>query len=307
MTLAGAIPFAEPRTEGEVMSPGGAVHLRRTRWGYLEVQPRADPQQVQDFYAAEYHEKVRPGRIKKWRRDLAYWRRVWSIREKLMRDAIGGEPGRVLDVGCSAGFLIEFLRDSGWQVQGIEPSGEAVTHARHELQLPVHHGSLESFSTDQTYDAIHCAQVLEHVVDVETFVQRLASLLRPGGVLWLEVPNDFSILQTVAQAKYDKPAWWVVPDHHLNYFGFDSLSQLIAGYGLVELDRLASFPMEMFLLMGLDYVGDKQQGDQCHQQRMLFESALIDSGGIRACADFQRGMAQAGFGRTCQLLASKRL
>ena len=133
----------------------------------------------------------------------------------------------------------------------------------------------------------------------------IADLVAPGGVAFIEVPNDFNVLQETARRQLGKSAWWVAPDHHLNYFDAESLSALLAGYGLREIDRVASFPIEMFLLMGEDYVGHPEVGRACHGRRMAFERALIDAGRTDELAKLYRALAGVGLGRTCAILARK--
>lgn len=64
--------------------------------------------------------------------------------------------------------------------------------------------------------------------------------------------------------------------------------------------------MEIFLLMGDDYVGHPEIGKACHKRRMNFERSLIESGHEAQLATLYRSLAQAGMGRTCGTLAQKR-
>jgi SAM-dependent methyltransferase len=224
-------------------------------------------------------------------------------------------PRRILDVGASGGFLLDHFQQNGWQAFGIEPSARAARHGRERFGLEVFCGTLLDFDLEtdgewregggQPFDAVHCAQVLEHVLDPEACVARIAELLGPEGVAFVEVPNDFNVLQLTARAKLGKAAWWVAPDHHLNYFDAHSLSALLARHGLEAIDRIASFPIEMFLLMGEDYVGHPEVGSACHGRRMAFERSLIEAGRIDELASLYRALAQAGMGRTCGILARK--
>ena len=103
--------------------------------------------------------------------------------------------------------------------------------------MKVFSGAFEDYSVSAggEFDAIHSAQVLEHVYDPERTIEAMASLLRPGGLVFIEVPNDFNGLQLAAQKVLHKEAWWVRPEHHLNYFDYfdyDSLAKLLASFGL---------------------------------------------------------------------------
>ncbi|MEZ4334117.1 MAG: class I SAM-dependent methyltransferase [Myxococcota bacterium] len=296
----------------------GTVELRRSPGGYLEVWPRPTPEAQRALYGERFYEEDKSTYLDDVSRDRAYWDAIWSIRRRMIEalvPATGARPRRILDVGASGGFLLDHFRRHGWSTLGIEPSRSAARHARERFGLEMFCGELLDFELDtdrewredggEPFDAVHCAQVLEHVLDPEACVARIASLLRPGGVAFVEVPNDFNALQETARAKLAKPAWWVAPDHHLNYFDAASLAALLARHGLGEVDRVASFPIEMFLLMGDDYVGHPAVGRACHERRMAFERAWIDAGRIEALAELYRSLARAGVGRTVGLLARK--
>ena len=70
--------------------------------------------------------------------------------------------------------------------------------------------------------------MLEHVPYSTETLLLAREMLEPGGVLCVNVPNDFSPLQVAARVASGLPEWWVSPKRHLNYFDFDSLSDLLA-------------------------------------------------------------------------------
>jgi len=292
----------------------GPVELRRAPGGFLQVWPRPTPEHQRALYGERFYEEDKATYLDDVSRDRAYWDAIWSIRrgriEAALPAALAGRPPRLLDVGCSGGFLLDHFQQHGWRGAGIEPSKSAARHARERFGLEVYCGELLDPAAPrppavEAFDAVHCAQVLEHVLEPEACVARIAELLVPGGLAFVEVPNDFNVLQEAARETLGKAAWWVAPDHHLNYFDADSLSALLARHGLVEVDRLASFPIEAFLLMGDDYVGRPEVGRACHERRMAFERALIGTGRTAALAELYRSLARAGIGRTCGVLARK--
>jgi 2-polyprenyl-3-methyl-5-hydroxy-6-metoxy-1,4-benzoquinol methylase len=99
--------------------------------------------------------------------------------------------GRILDVGCSGGYLAERLLAGGATVVGNEVDPVAAERARsvceqvlvgdvETLELPFDPGS---------FDAIVCADLIEHLRDPGAFLRRIRPLLRPGGRLVLTTPN----------------------------------------------------------------------------------------------------------------------
>jgi len=97
------------------------------------------------------------------------------------------------------------------------------------------------------------------------------SILLPNGIICVTSPNDFNLLQNIAVECLGKQPWWVVPDHHVNYFNIDSLKTLFSKSGIGILNDATSFPLELFLLMGEDYIENKQSGKQVHTKRMMLE------------------------------------
>ncbi len=282
------------------------IELREAATGYLQVWPKIDATEHTNFYRDDFYT---PAHFEKAERESEYWRESWDLRRGLIERALGvTEPSRklrVLDVGCSAGFFLESFRSAGWTTIGVEPSEIAVEYARSRFDLDVHCCSLEELELAEPVDAVHCSLVLEHLAEPELAIEQMAKFLRPGGILFVECPNDFNALQLAIRDQLKKEAWWVVPRHHLNYFTFDSLSKLLASKNFEELDRLASFPMELFVLMGEDYIGDSKLGLDCHEKRMRLERNLVAAGAGETLNEMYRALAKAGLGRTCGLLTRK--
>ena len=91
-------------------------------------------------------------------------RALCGSRASLVEKASGGRPGRVLDVGCGRGFLLDAFRRRGWTVEGTEMSAASSAHAREVLGIPVHVGPLESLDLPaESFDAATLWHVLEHV------------------------------------------------------------------------------------------------------------------------------------------------
>lgn len=105
---------------------------------------------------------------------------------------------RVLDVGCGAGLAAEALAKLGHDVLGIDAAGEAIEAARlhaagQGLSLEYRAGLAEDLVAERRhFPVITCLEVIEHVPDPAAFVRVLASLLEPGGRLFLSTLNRTS-------------------------------------------------------------------------------------------------------------------
>ncbi len=80
--------------------------LKRAEAGYRYVWPRPDSSEQKHLYETVFYENDHPGILKKAERELDYWNAVWSLRRELFETTLGPGPHRLLDVGCSGGFLL---------------------------------------------------------------------------------------------------------------------------------------------------------------------------------------------------------
>ncbi|MGI6457455.1 MAG: methyltransferase domain-containing protein [bacterium] len=123
-----------------------------------------------------------------------------------------GEKRHMLDVGCSVGTTMYQYHCRGWQTSGIDLDDCAVQTARN-LGLNAQITTLEDaeFPPD-TFDFITMMDVIEHVADHKPLIEKLYSILKPGGILKLKTPCPESIVH------YQYGPQWVASDTHLLYF-----------------------------------------------------------------------------------------
>ncbi|MBI2911718.1 MAG: class I SAM-dependent methyltransferase [Chloroflexi bacterium] len=101
--------------------------------------------------------------------------------------------GRLLDVGCSGGVLLQEASIRGWEVMGLEPSGPGVDSARRRLGQVIVQGTVEEFTPDQPFDVVTMTHVVEHLSDPLGAMRRVHAFLRPGGLVFLSTPNRDSL------------------------------------------------------------------------------------------------------------------
>ena len=142
-------------------------------------------------------------------------------------------PGRLLDLGCWVGFLMAEARDRGWEPLGVEPSGFAAAFARERLGLEViNEGVFEANLPSGAFSAVVLGDVIEHLTDPRTALERIRSLLAPGGVIWLALPDAGSRVARVLGRR-----WWSVIPTHVQYFTRGSIATLLgrAGFEVLEI------------------------------------------------------------------------
>ena len=118
-----------------------------------------------------------------------------------------------------------------------------------------------------------------------------------GCLVWVVSSYEFNDFQTSGRDVHGLNDWWVAPPNHLNYFSKDSLVNLLESLGFkIEICE-ASFPLEMFLLFGDNYVKDGDLGSSCHKKRVNFEQNLRKQGKSSTLKKFYRSLAELNLGR----------
>jgi SAM-dependent methyltransferase len=102
-----------------------------------------------------------------------------------------GVEGPFLDAGCGGGDVSRHLAQRGWMGVALDDSAEAVERARRLLAgTPVRIETGSLFAHDGAYGSVFALDVIEHLEDDAAALNRLASLLRPGGHLIVSVPSN---------------------------------------------------------------------------------------------------------------------
>jgi SAM-dependent methyltransferase len=275
--------------------------------GFKHALPLPDARDLERAYREDYYASEKPTFLAHAGEDQAWAQLAQTDRLEIFESLLPPDRRRLLDIGCGPGFFLETAMRRGWLAQGIEPSRQAAAHAR-GLGASVTEGffNADSAATLGRFDAVHLNNVLEHIPDPAHLIQLAHGLLEPGGLICINVPNDFSPLQIAAMGAATTNDWWVAPPHHLNYFDFESLTALLARLGFAPKARTTSFPMEAFLMMGENYVGDPALGRACHNRRKKFDLAFETAGLKETRRAFYRALAEAGLGREAVVIAVKR-
>ena len=139
------------------------------------------------------------------------------------------KPGALLDIGCATGSLLALARERGWRVTGIELDTNLASEAAVALGASnVHTGTLAGVTLPpQSFDVIVMRSVLEHLPDPRVELDRVRKLLRPGGLLFLLVPN----IESLESALYKSKWFALTPGDHLWFFSPATLDRFLSGNG----------------------------------------------------------------------------
>lgn len=207
----------------------GLPLVRCTGCGLVYANPRLTAEEIWQRYSPDYFWRfylptigVQNGQF-----DLAYF----DMRHAAMLRFIGRHRpvrGRLIEVGAGGGFFLKAAERAGWTVAGIEISSEGVEFATTRLGLDVRHESAEELSFPAaSFDVAVMFDVIEHLLDPVAALERVTTVLRPGGLLVVSTPNLEAVTRLALGSE-----WAVLsPAEHLYNFSAGTLGRLLRRAG----------------------------------------------------------------------------
>lgn len=155
---------------------------------------------------------------------------------------MAGSNKRVLDVGCSTGYLSRILVGRGNQVSGVEYDAAAAEEARQFLAKLVV-GDLESLDLvaefgEATFDVVVFGDVLEHLRDPLPVLRQARRLLAPGGSVLLSIPNiaHGDVRMALLLGRFQYRNLGLLDETHIRFFTRESLSGFLHDAGFTPVD-----------------------------------------------------------------------
>lgn len=137
--------------------------------------------------------------------------------------------GRILDVGCATGILLESLKDCGFGTIGIEPNKNAYKIAKNKLGKNIYNEPSSVFykNNKTKFDVIIYNHVLEHIHKIREELENLKKHLKVGGLLLINVPNTDNFVYKFRQEKWES----LMPLQHVWHFNTNYLVSFLERSG----------------------------------------------------------------------------
>ncbi len=192
-----------------------------------------------------------------------------------------------LDVGCGMGYLMQYLKGQGIQVEGVEFSPQACQSLR-ERGLEVFEGVITDLVLDakqESYDIITAIEVVEHLSDPMQFLKRVYTFLKPGGLFYFTTGN-------VDDVRHEGVNWgYFLPEGHTYYFSPKTMNTYFCKIGFDLLDPYSVYMVNRVfrVLKRLRLVRDGKKPASLVERVLYSESLRL--------ADFVRRRSRFSYAR----------
>lgn len=290
-----------------INSISGKYRLICSKYGHYYVDPMPTKEDLNEFYKEKYfsdnHDVSSKGMdigIQDEKERFHFDRQYDEIVQFLNNNVfnVKDKDINILDVGCGTGRFLTYLKSCGYKnLYGTEFVSSPSLN-----DIQIYNGDFLSFKTDLNFDFVAFNNILEHVIDPVSFLQKAYKLLNKHGFIRVQVPNDLTYTQYKSLLHKEEPNYYFFqPREHLHYFDFDSIEKMLKVNGFKVKKRITNWPMETFILMGIDYSNDKSLGKVCHNYRVNFEYNL----GKEFLLKFYEKIADIDLGRVVIVYAKK--
>lgn len=222
------MPFYWRLADGQGAVPGIAsrmpVHLRvNAEFDYLELALTATEQASLDL---AYQQDANIGFINPESGQIHTYGA--SVNAFFLESVNALQPTRIFEIGCGAGFSIEFMRQHGWQVTGIDPSEYSLRWSE-RLGFRLINQFFDADALGLDADFVFCNDVFEHVGAVVDFSRQVCKALLPGGTFAFATTNSTESIQVGDIS--------MLEHQHVNMFTANSITRILraAGFGEVRI------------------------------------------------------------------------
>lgn len=162
----------------------------------LQANPPPSDEFLNDYYQHSFGNSLERGygmtdKDEKGYRLRAYHQFNFIRQFCAIRNENSNEPApAALDIGCHAGSLLSLFKERGWQVTGIDPNPRSAYGEKWYGIKIIQKPFYPALFPKESFDGICHSHVLEHVRNPKEYLTEFYRLLKPGGWVFIEVPNE---------------------------------------------------------------------------------------------------------------------
>ena len=200
----------------------GFVHVKCKKCKSVYVTPRLKDEYIDKLYTDSYYSEMFTKSMIPF-----FDKRKKLLGEKKYAQILNHSvnKGKILDIGCGVGELIDVFKDNDWDCDVVELNPAAIKWLESRGHN-VHEVHFADFNTNNKYDVIMAWNVIEHVLDPKDFVKKAYELLKPGGIFISEVPNGNSLLVDYCRNTGKDPLRILQGEQHIMLYSVEAYEDL---------------------------------------------------------------------------------
>lgn len=136
------------------------------------------------------------------------------------------KKGKMLEVGSATGVMLKLFTNRGWDALGIEPSGSSQETKKKGLRV-INVKFEDAKLPNDYFDLVVLNHTLEHMANPKLVLKRINTLLRDGGIVFIDVPNFGSLSSKLLGKRWS----YLLPEEHKSQFAKESLTKLLKDNG----------------------------------------------------------------------------
>ena len=283
----------------------------KNSWGFYSVSPLPSSEELKKHYSEKYYQNEHGSYQHVYTDDeIKYFEIEAKVAEHIFKKFNKDTVGKLLDIGAGEGYFAKVFYENNWDVTTCDFSAYGMKQHNPSLLNTMMQGNIFETLEDQInykrdYDFINLKNVLEHVLDPVSLLQKIQLLLKSNSLLRIEVPNDYSSFQEMLLEQGMTKNTWFAPPEHLHYFNFKSITNILTSLGFTVRLMMADFAIELYLLNNYsNYAKNKDVGKEAHLARVAANNFIYEQG-IDSYINYYSACAEVDLGRQVIVYASK--
>ncbi|MCY9514122.1 class I SAM-dependent methyltransferase [Paenibacillus apiarius] len=192
--------------------------------GLVYTSPR-----LKDSIVNRFYNEYLGGKYKEYihEYDSEFREQVFKEYMEIIESNSGFDTGNILDIGCAKGSLLKVAKERGWKTYGIEVSALAGGDAEQHGVILIGDvlEQLERFEKEN-FDVVSMIDTLEHLKSPRATLQKIYSVMKNGGLVYIEVPNVEAGLDEMSR--------------HFYLFSFETMEKMLSSIGFNKVEQIES-------------------------------------------------------------------
>jgi 2-polyprenyl-3-methyl-5-hydroxy-6-metoxy-1,4-benzoquinol methylase len=149
-----------------------------------------------------------------------------------VKEILNKKNASLLDVGCGNATFLNVCKQSGWNVQGVDPTKSSAQNALEKYNIEVHEGEFGNAKINSKFDVVTFWGVLEHLRYPVLALERARSMLNDGGMIVFEVPSSDCFLSKYLSSYPFEATRYIESGRHNIFFSENIINCLAVDIGM---------------------------------------------------------------------------